>query len=196
MQTMLMRRTGARLSAGASWRKPRPVALTKTWSPWCSPVLDPLPIIETVPCLACMPLTLYLHVFRAQPTDWWVHSVLQPEIRLDLDAQAGPARIWVQQEPIQREIAYIFRKFLRDFADETTGELLYKQRMRDMCTSARPPSPHIPYHIDRSMNGPLAHSSMSSAHLILGLVRPGMGINHKQSRFATSMQLVNFCQQR
>ncbi|CAL8466756.1 g6292 [Coccomyxa elongata] len=58
-----------------------------------------------------------------------------PEIRLDLDAQAGPARIWVQQEPIQREIAYIFRKFLRDFADETTGELLYKQRMRDMCTS-------------------------------------------------------------
>ncbi|EIE26454.1 MCM-domain-containing protein, partial [Coccomyxa subellipsoidea C-169] len=47
----------------------------------------------------------------------------------------GPARIWVQQEAIQREIGYIFRKFLRDFADETTGELLYKQRMRDMCTS-------------------------------------------------------------
>lgn len=65
----------------------------------------------------------------------------QPDIRLDLDAQAGPARIWVQQEAIQREIAYIFRKFLRDFADETTGELLYKQRMRDMCTSMHPTHP-------------------------------------------------------
>ena len=66
---------------------------------------------------------------------------MQPEIRLDLDAQTGPARIWVQQEAIQREIGYIFRKFLRDFADDASGELLYKQRMRDMCTSARPTHP-------------------------------------------------------
>jgi hypothetical protein len=71
----------------------------------------------------------------------------QPEVRLDLDAQNGPARIWVQQEPIQHEIAYLFRKFLKDFADEATGELLYKQRMRDMCTST-PPSPahELSYH--------------------------------------------------
>lgn len=68
-------------------------------------------------------------------------NCLQPEVRLDLDAQNGPARIWVQQEPIQREIAYLFRKFLKDFADETTGELLYKQRMRDMCTSMFPSKP-------------------------------------------------------
>lgn len=92
--------------------------------------------------------TSYSHDIRAQPGDWWVHVCVQPEIRLDLDAQAGPARIWVQQEPIQREIAYIFRKFLRDFADETTGELLYKQRMRDMCTSAPPPFHVAPCPID------------------------------------------------
>ncbi len=79
---------------------------------------------------------------------------VQPEIRLDLDAQTGPARIWVQQEAIQREIGYIFRKFLRDFADETTGELLYKQRMRDMCTSARPTRPIRPNHAPQNSLSP------------------------------------------
>ena len=49
--------------------------------------------------------------------------------------QRGPAREWVTQEPVQRKISAIFRKFLRDFTDEH-GELVYRQRMRDMVTSA------------------------------------------------------------
>ena len=59
----------------------------------------------------------------------------QPEVALELDMQRGPAREWVTQEPVQRKISAIFRKFLRDFTDEQ-GELVYRQRMRDMVTSA------------------------------------------------------------
>ena len=64
----------------------------------------------------------------------------QPEVRLDLDQQSGPARVWAAQEPIQREIRHLFRRFLREFASAESGELVYRQRMRDMCTSA-PPAP-------------------------------------------------------
>ncbi len=56
-------------------------------------------------------------------------------MRLDLDAQQGPARVWVQQEPLQREMQYLFRRFLREF--EEAGDAVYRGRMRDMCTSAR-----------------------------------------------------------
>lgn len=66
---------------------------------------------------------------------------LQPEVRLDLDQQNGPARVWAAQEPIQREIRHLFRRFLRDFASPDSGELVYRQRMRDMCTSARAAPP-------------------------------------------------------
>lgn len=45
----------------------------------------------------------------------------------------GPARIWAQQEPIQREMAYVFRKFLKEYADPITGETVYPQRMSRMC---------------------------------------------------------------
>lgn len=48
----------------------------------------------------------------------------------------GPARIWAQQEPIQREMAYVFKKFLAEYADEATGEPVYKQRMSRMCKGA------------------------------------------------------------
>lgn len=58
---------------------------------------------------------------------------LQPEIRLDLNNVDGPARIWAQQEPIQREMAYVFRKFLKEYADPITGETVYPQRMSRMC---------------------------------------------------------------
>ena len=60
-------------------------------------------------------------------------SVLQPEIRLDLNNVDGPARIWAQQEPIQREMAYVFRRFLKEYADQVTGEPVYAQRMSRMC---------------------------------------------------------------
>ena len=50
--------------------------------------------------------------------------------------QRGPAREWVTQEPVQRKITAIFRKFLRDFRDGN-GDYVYRQRMRDMVTSAR-----------------------------------------------------------
>lgn len=49
--------------------------------------------------------------------------------------QRGPARDWVTQEPVQRKIAAIFRKFLRDFRD-AKGDYVYRQRMRDMVMSA------------------------------------------------------------
>jgi hypothetical protein len=53
--------------------------------------------------------------------------------------QRGPAREWVAQEPVQRKIGAVFRKFLRDFRD-ASGEYVYRQRMRDMVTSARRPA--------------------------------------------------------
>jgi hypothetical protein len=53
---------------------------------------------------------------------------VQPEIELDLHAQTGPARIWTQQEPLQRQIAYAFKSFLKDSNK-------YKASMRTMCTS-------------------------------------------------------------
>lgn len=49
----------------------------------------------------------------------------------------GPARIWAQQEPIQREMAYVFRKFLKEYADQVTGEPVYAQRMSRMCKGER-----------------------------------------------------------
>lgn len=64
----------------------------------------------------------------------------QPEVALELDMQRGPAREWVAQEPVQRKIGAVFRKFLRDFRD-AGGEYVYRQRMRDMVTSARRPAP-------------------------------------------------------
>ena len=64
--------------------------------------------------------------------------VMQPEIRLDLNNVDGPARIWAQQEPIQREMAYVFRKFLKEFADPVTGEPVYSQRMSRMCKGEQP----------------------------------------------------------
>ncbi len=67
----------------------------------------------------------------------------QPEVALELDMQRGPAREWVAQEPVQRKIGAVFRKFLRDFRD-AGGEYVYRQRMRDMVTSAPPPSPAPP----------------------------------------------------
>ena len=63
--------------------------------------------------------------------------MLQPEIRLDLNNVDGPARIWAQQEPVQREMAYVFRKFLKEFADPVTGEPVYEQRMSRMCKGER-----------------------------------------------------------
>ena len=59
----------------------------------------------------------------------------QPELGVDLDAARGPVREYVAQEPVQREIASRFRGFLRNFQDGA-GELVYRHRIRDMCTSA------------------------------------------------------------
>ena len=73
-----------------------------------------------------------------RPAPYGAYDALQPEVRLDLDQQNGPARVWAAQEPIQREIRHLFRTFLREFAHPDSGELVYKQRMRDMCTSALP----------------------------------------------------------
>ena len=76
------------------------------------------------------------------PTPYPVLTVpggAQPEVALELDMQRGPAREWVAQEPVQRKIGAVFRKFLRDFRD-ASGEYVYRQRMRDMVTSARRPA--------------------------------------------------------
>lgn len=43
--------------------------------------------------------------------------------------------MWAAQEPLQREMQHLFRRFLREF--EESGEQVYRARMRDMCTSAR-----------------------------------------------------------
>ena len=54
----------------------------------------------------------------------------------------GPARIWAQQEPIQREMGYVFRNFLKNYYDVVTGESVYTQRMSRMCKGM--PSPSLP----------------------------------------------------
>ena len=66
----------------------------------------------------------------------------QPEIRLDLNNMDGPARIWAQQEPIQREMGYVFRNFLKNYNDIVTGESVYTQRMSRMCKGM--PSSSLP----------------------------------------------------
>ncbi|CAK0754965.1 hypothetical protein CVIRNUC_002337 [Coccomyxa viridis] len=70
---------------------------------------------------------------EAQAGGFDEHMEPLPEIRLDLNNMDGPARIWAQQEPIQREMGYVFRNFLKNYNDVVTGESVYTQRMSRMC---------------------------------------------------------------
>lgn len=64
-------------------------------------------------------------------------GVLQPEMRIDLDNPRGTIREFVSQEPVQREIAARFQSFLRTYRDDRDDQV-YKDRLREMCTSAPP----------------------------------------------------------
>ena len=55
-------------------------------------------------------------------------------MRIDLDNPRGAVREFIAQEPVQREIAAQFKNLLRNHTDEN-GDQIYKDRMRDMCTS-------------------------------------------------------------
>ena len=59
---------------------------------------------------------------------------VQPAVRIDLDNPRGPAREFIAQEPVQKEIGVQFKDFLRNFRDDK-GDLVYKDRLREMCTS-------------------------------------------------------------
>jgi len=59
---------------------------------------------------------------------------LQPAVRIDLDNPRGAIRDFIAQEPVQKEIAAQFKNFLRNYTD-ASGDLIYRDRMRDMCTS-------------------------------------------------------------
>ena len=59
---------------------------------------------------------------------------LQPAVRIDLDNPRGAVRDFIAQEPVQREISVQFKNFLRNFRDKK-DDLVYKDRLRDMCTS-------------------------------------------------------------
>ena len=61
--------------------------------------------------------------------------IVQPAVRIDLDAQRGSQKDWIAQEPVQRELATQFRAFLRNFQDDN-GDYVYRARLREMCTSA------------------------------------------------------------
>ena len=61
-------------------------------------------------------------------------TILQPAVRIDLDNPRGAIRDFIAQEPVQREIAAQFKNMLRNFTD-AAGDLIYKDRLRDMCTS-------------------------------------------------------------
>ena len=63
-----------------------------------------------------------------------VLHVLQPAVRIDLDNPRGAIRDFIAQEPVQREIAAQFKNMLRNFTDDA-GDLIYRDRLRDMCTS-------------------------------------------------------------
>ena len=55
-------------------------------------------------------------------------------MHIDLDNPRGAIRDFIAQEPVQREIAAQFKNLLRNYAD-ASGDLIYRDRMRDMCTS-------------------------------------------------------------
>lgn len=64
----------------------------------------------------------------------YLGSFVQAPIRIDLDNPRGAIRDFIAQEPVQREIAARFKNMLRTFTD-ASGDLVYKDRLRDMCTS-------------------------------------------------------------
>ena len=63
-----------------------------------------------------------------------IFHMLQPAVRIDLDNPRGAIRDFIAQEPVQREIAAQFKNMLRNFTDDA-GDLIYRDRLRDMCTS-------------------------------------------------------------
>lgn len=83
----------------------------------------PRPLLTPPPCrpaaLACLALRC---------------CALQGEVEINLDEARGPIREWIAQEPVRREIGRRFARLLKSFADEH-GDLVYKQRVRDMVRS-------------------------------------------------------------
>ena len=51
---------------------------------------------------------------------------------IDIKHYHGALRDWIVEERVSREIKKKFLKFLRTFTDES-GELVYVQRVTDMC---------------------------------------------------------------
>lgn len=92
---------------------------------------------------------------------------MQPAVRIDLDNPRGAIRDFIAQEPVQREIAAQFKNMLRNYTDES-GDLIYRDRLRDMCTSNSPWS-LLRYAIrsclDRQMSYSLQTSSQNPLHL-------------------------------
>ena len=74
-----------------------------------------------------------LHLHVAFP-HFECHHWLQPAVRIDLDNPRGAIRDFIVQEPVQKEISTQFKSFLRNFRDDK-DDLVYKDRLRDMCTS-------------------------------------------------------------
>lgn len=57
----------------------------------------------------------------------------EEEAGFDLENQQGTAAEWIAKDPVQRKIAACFRKFLLRFTEEEDGQLIYRDRIRDMC---------------------------------------------------------------
>ena len=70
-------------------------------------------------------------------------SSLPPQVDVDIDIKHyhGPLRDWIAEERVSREVKKRFLKFLRTFTDES-GELVYVQRVTDMCRGTLVPCWH------------------------------------------------------
>ncbi|GMH34362.1 hypothetical protein BSKO_02196 [Bryopsis sp. KO-2023] len=61
----------------------------------------------------------------------------EEELLVSLEDIRGKARDWIGQERISKEIAARFRKFLRNFKDENTGEFVYRNRLWKMIQESK-----------------------------------------------------------